>query len=337
MDLLKILRQKELLEKKHITKESDEKEDTKKIQPDQEKTQTVESTINTYKKLKNFLQKHKIVISTITLNCKLYVDIRLKKFAENIVLASDGISSIRYGSPENTLTNRCLPEVKKYKKDNRKKEKNKRENFYNQATILMNTNPKLNEIPSYMNIKVFNNGSLQISGCRNIIEFRNTMKKLIEILKTGNFIKSSNDNIEIRSLKISMINSGLNIGMRINREKLYKLLKSNHGRYTEDKEIGYVNVKYAPDCGHSCVELHYYHFVTKTIYVEIYIYVFHTGSVIITGAKNYQQIYLAYQFLMKIIKRYQNQIKIIPINYQDVKSDISKFYRKKKGKIILNY
>jgi len=54
--------------------------------------------------------------------------------------------------------------------------------------------PTNNPIRNYINIKVFKNGSLQITGCKDMEDFNNVINTLIRVLKRGKDIKQGKKN-----------------------------------------------------------------------------------------------------------------------------------------------
>lgn len=296
-----------------------------KVQTNQISRDVIKSFVDA----KHFLETHNITISTITLDCKLHTLIDVDKFAKNVILREDEIVSVKYGNRKDPATNRTIVIIKAKKKPSIK-------NFYNQVTILMK--PTNNPDRNYINIKVFKNGSLQMTGCKDMDDFNNVTNTLIKILKRGRDIKNkkgniihvdfidSPDEIGIFDAKIRMINSNFKLDYKVDRKKLAKLLKKNHGKYTKDTEIGHVEFKYKPNGGHSCVNIKYkYDDISKPS-----IFVFQTGAIIITGAKNLHHIIKAYQYIQKILSKYYNLIKIVELDYKKVKAEISNFLKNKK-------
>ena len=159
-----------------------------------------------------------------------------------------------------------------------------------------------------VNIKLFSNGSIQMTGCRtldNAVETLLTvfieLKKIkavinYKIMKVEEKPFATNlDIIDIKNineLKIAMINSGFKIPFKIDRVKLYNLLLS------ETYECLFDPVK------HACVNIKYEH-PDKTISI----FVFEKGSIIITGARNCIQILDAYNFINKYLLKNHNHIK----------------------------
>jgi len=254
------------------------------------------------------------------------VVIDIDKLAKYVVLREDGIVSIKYGDRKNPATNRTIVAVKK-KQSNR--------NFFNQVTILMKPTNNINK--NYINIKVFNNGSVQATGCTDIDDFNNVINTLIGILKKGQDIKNKNNKIRhiryidnkkdigIHNSKIRMINSNFKLEYKIDRKKLAFLLKKYHGNRTTDTEIGYVEFKHKPNGGHSCVNIKY----NCDENSRPSIFVFQTGAVIITGAKNLYQIISAYHYIYLILNKYSAQIKIVELNPALVNAEIELFCKER--------
>lgn len=297
------------------------------------KTDSIQKAIETYQSEKKFLKDHGITISTITLDCKLHTPIDVDKFAKNVILREDEIVSVKFGNRKDPATNRTIVVIKNKKKPSVK-------NFYNQVTILMK--PMNNPSHNYINIKVFKNGSLQMTGCKDMDDFNNVTTTLIKILKIGRKKKDTNgkishikfieepDKIGIFDVKIRMINSNFKLNYKIDRKKLAKLLKKYHGKKSKDKDIGYVECKYEPNGGHSCVNIkHQYDEKSKPS-----IFVFQTGAIIITGAKNLHHIIMAYHFIIKILERYYNEIRIIDLDQNKVHEELIKFYKSKSRQFV---
>ena len=300
---------------------------------DQSMDNASKMAISSYLEAKQFLKNHNITISTITLDCKLHTLIDVDKFAKNVTLKEDEIVSVKFGNRKDPATNRTIVVLKTKKKPSVK-------NFYNQVTILMK--PMNNPERNYINIKVFKNGSLQMTGCKDMDDFNNVTTTLIKILKRGCNIKNkkgknihidfvdSPKEMGIFDIKIRMINSNFKLDYKVDRKKLAKLLKKNHGQGSKDKEIGYVECKYEPTSGHSCVNIKYrYDDKNKPS-----IFVFQTGAIIITGAKNLPQIIMAYHFIHKILNKYFNEIRIIDLDHNAVQAEIAKFFKNNNKKNI---
>jgi TATA-box binding protein (TBP) (component of TFIID and TFIIIB) len=281
--------------------------------------------IQSYETAKKFMNDVGIKISTITLDCKLGVLINVERFARHVVLEQAGVLSVKFGPPEDKKTNRSIIVLKAKKKPSKV-------NFQNQVTIRMRPQNNLTRNP--INIKVFKNGSLQMTGCKDMEDFHNVTNNLINILKKGQKIKrdgkklklkfiENNTTIAIFDTKIRMINSNFKVGYKIDRKKLAKILRSKHSHNSKNKQFGYIECKYEPTSGHSCVNIkHHYDDKHKSS-----IFVFQTGAIIITGAKNYSHIIAAYNFIMKLLEYYYSDVKIIDLDLQEVTSAMVQYFR----------
>lgn len=263
-------------------------EDTKKNQ---------EFTKNLYNQLQLSDLPDNVSISTMTICCKtdtLYHITDIKKYIE---LSVDGI--ICCGSDPDTQRSLIMP-----KKKNGKRKKKK--NFYNQITLRIVTDEKI------INVKLFTNGSIQMTGCKTIISTQQALerlfiklhekKKIIDengIEQTITFI-SEPQNVKINMIydvKISMINSNFKIGYKIKREKLYEILVQENKKCTYDPII------------HACVNIKHRFDESKQDDKEISIFVFESGSIIITGARNCTHINSAYNYINTFLIKYLVDIK----------------------------
>lgn len=228
-------------------------------------------------------------VSTMTIICKLNINFDLENISKYIDLSVNDVISVKWGSM--SYTNRTL-----IAKKGKKKKKVKR-SFYNQTTLIVKTKKT-----KPINIKLFQNGSLHATGCKDITELFDTIELLFNKLKVIKAIVNPlniNEIIEkafvsdvsrlklenLYDFQIVMINSNFNIGFKINREKLYELLINDGYTCTYDPLI------------HACVNC-------KFTYAQnqiISIFIFESGSIIITGANRSDQIIAAYNFINKFI------------------------------------
>ena len=115
--------------------------------------------------------------------------------------------------------------------------------------------------------------------------------------------KNKNLNINlVKEFKIVMINSNFNIGFEINRAKLFKIM--------QDKEI---TASFEP-CTHACVNIKYMYKKDTQYEKKISIFVFESGSIIITGANNTEHILEGYKFINNILYQNKNEIILQDIN-----------------------
>ncbi len=273
--------------------------------------------MNSLKDLKNALNikllPNDIKISTITITCKVnttFNNLHIEKYLDldNEIVT---IKSLR--------VNKTSLNVKKTRK--KKISKFKKNAFYNQVSIgLKKTDINLLQkgFKGIINVKLFINGAIQITGCKSYEDFKWALTTLFQKLSV---IKATYDGIEkiiidkpfcgnidilklenIERIKVAMINSNFHIGYSINRENLYGLLNNNKIMCSYDPVI------------HACVNIKYTHNLKK-----LSIFVFEKGVIIITGANHCDQIIPAYQFIKAYLdKNYNNLAK----NTYEVKDDL---------------
>ena len=175
-----------------------------------------------------------------------------------------------------------------------------------------------------INIKVFNNGSLQFTG----LEYINQGLELTEVLLNKfifiNFVKPD---INIKENNIVMINSDFNINYKINRTNLHNYI-IKLGFYSSYEPTMYpgVNIKYYHNktnningicncnsvCngkGRGCVE---------GDCRSITIAVFNSGNIIITGGRSLENCNTAYNFIKNILL--ENKYMFYEIDHLQYKS-----------------
>jgi len=121
-----------------------------------------------------------------------------------------------------------------------------------------------------------------------------------------------------------MINSNFKLQFKLDCEELFRILKAHHKPKTKDTAIGHVDCTYNPS-RHACVNIKFPYSEDQ----EISIFVFHTGSIIITGGKNLQHIISAYKFIINIIDVYKDSVKITELDPIEVNKLLKKFIKKK--------
>lgn len=200
--------------------------------------------------------------------------------------------------------------------------KSKKSNFFNQTTIMMKV-----EDNKYINIKLFKNGSIQMTGCRDLIHANIAISKLIYKLKerlmitldnSDNSDNSNNfkeiifvdnpENISVSKFKIDLINSNFGISYNINREQLYNIL-TQEGVFCRLSSI------------HACVNIKFKSIepVTNTETL-VSIFVFQTGNIIITGAKKAKQVKDAYNYIVRFLNK--NKMNIMKKDINSILSNV---------------
>ncbi len=174
-------------------------------------------------------------------------------------------------------------------KDNKNKQKN---DMQNQVTVKVSVSKK----DKPLSIKIFKNGSLHFTGCKNIDDIIEATEKIcIECKKTRGIIVNGKikeivfaENIDelrvenLHNFSVKMINSDFRIPFKIDRPKLYVKLKSENyiTEFDTNKHAG-VKIKYLE---------------------RITIFVFESGSIIIIlGSQGFEMLSNAYTFVYKYL------------------------------------
>ena len=207
-------------------------------------------------------------------------------------------------------------EIKSYY--NNLKIKRSQYRFFNQVTVYIKLSTD-----RYINVKIFKNGSLQMTGIKKISECNIIIDKLLNEIKnsvnsnlisavptTGvllpefitktypantviKLINKGDEDLKVLTFSIRMINSNCKVPFKINRDALFQLLKA-------DK----IKCRYDPN-SHACVNIR--HDINETDNVSIF--VFQSGSIIITGGKTISDINKGYHYIMNIISKHYETIK----------------------------
>lgn len=248
-----------------------------------------------------------VKISTMTFICKVDTEFNVMNIGKYLDVSYGKIHSINFG--DNPETNKAIIKIKKKKKNKKKaktqemknepeiekENKKKKDHFFNQVSVTAKSpNGKL------INIKLFLNGTVQITGCKNYTHTMEALQCLFNELKKDKFIYSDKQNkfikksfvedkeqlfiSKISKPKIVMINTNFDIEYRVNRDKLFEYTEQNNiiASYDPNVHAG-VNIKY------------------KIKKKKISIFVFESGSVIITGASNSEHVKSAYEFINKLL------------------------------------
>ena len=268
-------------------------------------------------------------ISTITatgsINSTINLDI-LQEFiriepVENDVPGLHAFQFIEYGQKKSETFYRGYS--KKLMVSRRKKEATKR--FDNQATVIVKSDNHHGKV-QYVNMKVFKNGNVQITGLKSVEQGVPIVDFLIEEIRyiyenvtkdiVDNYDQVSNLNYSIR-----LINSDFRFGYDVKRDKLYKILKSDYPLIKKSFE----------PCIYPGVKIQYFWNEEDsnpqgncTCQVKctgkgsgcgpgnckkITISVFQSGCVIITGAQSHVQIMSAYDFICWFVKKHSDEVR----------------------------
>lgn len=254
-------------------------------------------------------------ISVMTADIKdTNLEYNLKNIYDHLILDENKILEMKYNKSIKTLLKN-------------KKKKESKKDFYNQLSLVMRVynighekdiienkgKKKINKV----NFKLFNNGSIQISGIKNIIELNIALNKLFNELKKYKVIDRKRvyfaknfKNLDTSNFKINMINSNYSLNTYINRDNLYQLLLKKKIKCTYEKAIrACVIVKYKPD----------------NINKDVSIFIFRKGNILITGAKSQKHIIDAFNYINDIILEHINLL-YVP-KEEIVRKNIIKYYK----------
>ena len=238
------------------------------------------------------IYKNNINISTIAVTVSFGdIKIDLEKIDKYIKLEENSICEIKYKDNKRTL-------LKKKKKKNEGQKK-----FYNQLTIILFTGEK------YITIMLFKNGTMTLTGCKNkgnIIYCINFLVNLLDkkyIYYKNNCIEKvilvdNINNIYISNIKINNIVSNFRLDFKIRREKLHE--KLNEQRKLENEDNSACTFE---SCRQSGVKVNVPYKEKHTTII-----IFHTGSIIIMGARSIDQILNGYNFINKFIQKNKNDL-----------------------------
>lgn len=143
-----------------------------------------------------------------------------------------------------------------------------KKNFFNQATITYRDN-------TTKSIKVFTNGKLQMTGITSLIEGLRVARKVFEIVS-----ECTGTNINVTDVRVAMINSDFCIRKNVNLPRLQNDI------INRDVACGYDPDTYPG---------------LKVKYNGVSIFIFSTGSVVVTGSKSLKELRDAFSFISTTI------------------------------------
>lgn len=263
-----------------------------------------------------------INVSTMTITGKFETDFDIKNIGKYIPLKYDTIRSKKYRNITYSIDSNG--NISKGVNNRSRNNSKPTRNFYNQTTVEV-ISPIKNGTTK---VKLFQNGAIQMTGCKSYKHFIDVMQTLINVLhskkavlviKDGqrNIIKKQymekEESIELNKLtnfNVNMINSNLHIGYEVDRDELYKLLLEHK-----------VNCKFDP-ISHASVDIKYPYkgefkkMNSKGEPTMISVFVFQSGSVIITGARHYDHIIETHEFICRLL--YDNYSKLVDIKPKEL-------------------
>ena len=291
------------------------------------------------------LQIGKLRISTMVVTAHLGTTINLLRLLElfhekaiPLTWPSQGFLKIEY-KPILTLKPNATPQEEQKAKQKAKtqekivigtcvrdeltKRKKSKNIFFNQSTLVVRRLVKdVDGCKSFkeVNIKLFKNGGVQMTGIPSDTFAQDTLAWLATELSSF-----SQPVLEGKAApnrySIQLINSDYQVNGNINREKLHEILVNEYNLFSSFESTIYqgCDTKYyyneaAPadavegicPCGEMCAGSGDGRSLGQC--KEITISPFHTGSIIITGARRFEQIEKAYIFMNKILKKHSHEM-----------------------------
>jgi TATA-box binding protein (TBP) (component of TFIID and TFIIIB) len=249
-----------------------------------------------------------VSISTMSASCKLDTEINILNIEKFLQLNSDNVLTVKMNDEKIRTLIPAKKKNKRIKPDEKKKPVN---HFYNQITIVMRigSGPAINlyDEPT-INLKIFKNGAVQMSGCKSIKNINIVLNKLLIKLKEvkakiednkiieKKFVEDTNK-LKIIHFQINMINSNYKVNMQIDRAKLYNLLLKKKIKCSFEPCIrACVIIKFSPNVN------------INPEGKEISIFVFQKGNIIITGARKREHILDAYKYMNNILVTHTDEI-----------------------------
>jgi len=251
-------------------------------------------------------------VSTMCASCKLNTLVNIVNIEKYFQLNSDDILTVKMNKERlRTIILTKKKPKRQRKNDNKLNHKDTTKNyFYNQITVVMRIDSgpcqDLNDAPK-INIKLFKNGSVQMSGCKSVKNINIVLNKLIYKLKEIKAIMDDGklniiefidepNKISVLNFKIDMINSNYKVNMQIDRDKLYNLLLKKK-----------IKSSYEP-CIRACVIIKFTPCEQNSEFKEVSIFVFQKGNIIITGARSRSHIISSYEYMNNILLTHTDEI-----------------------------
>jgi TATA-box binding protein (TBP) (component of TFIID and TFIIIB) len=252
-----------------------------------------------------------INVSTMSASCKLNTNIDITNIENYLLLNTNDIMTVKMSNDKIRTLETIKSKTKRKKKIELKpKNDTSKNHFYNQITVIIrvtNGNYKdLSDEPK-INMKLFKNGSIQMSGCKTIKNINIALNKLIVRLseikgKIENnkivekkFIENL-ENITVKDFKINMINSNYQVNINIDRDKLYSLLNKKK-----------IKCSYEP-CIRACVIIKYTPIEDNIDQKIVSVFIFQKGNIIITGSRSRSHILSTYNYINEILLTHIDEI-----------------------------
>jgi len=269
-----------------------------------------------------------ISVSTMCASCKFDTKLDITNIKRYLQLNSEDILTVKQNKEDmrTLIVTKAKPKRTKKTESKIPKKDTTKNAFYNQITVVVRVDngvaKDLDLVPR-INMKLFKNGSVQMSGCKSLYNINMALNKLIVKLKEVKAVFENNkitektfieepEKITVKDFKIDMINSNYQVSMQIDRNKLYNLLQKKK-----------IKSSYEP-CNRACVIIKYIPEVDNKEIKEVSVFVFQKGNIIITGARSRSHIISAYNYMNDILLTHKDDI--IKKNEKDEEDIIMDIY-----------
>tara|TARA_Y100000389_G_C17419832_1_gene496067 strand:- start:485 stop:1237 length:753 start_codon:yes stop_codon:yes gene_type:complete len=212
-------------------------------------------------------------------------EINLFALANGLELSESKVQSIKYiNKKEQYYIDRIYNNTKITEKKNKK-------SFNNQATLSVMT-PDGKAI----NVKVFKNGYLQMTGCRDINDGKAVAEILCNCFSSNPQYILQNKKIQLNRVYIGMINSIFHSNFEISRESLVSVIRDKY-----EKQIESINFEVTNYQGITLKK--------KSTQGNVNTFlIFRSGKTLITGGKSTKDVEEMYSFINNVFKQHYNDI-----------------------------
>jgi len=248
----------------------------------------------------NFPNSIKITTSTLIITYPL--EFNIKNIADKIKLSNNFIVSIKYGNSTSyyrTIKKEIKKKVYSKQKKLKNKKERKRKNFYNHVSLEIDN--KREDIK--LNIKIFQNKSLQITGLKKLSWLFWALYNLFNYMnfKSNDILFASPlENIQLNKMEkffIVMFNCIFNVNFKINLNNLFYTIKNNYNykvHFDSGKHCA-LNITYNYDLGNN-----------KSCDVSVIIY--NNGKILMSAKENYEVVMKCYKDISLLLFNHYDDI-----------------------------
>jgi len=251
------------------------------------------------------------LVTTGHLGTTIYIQKIFDQFANNCIpigYPDEGFLKIEYGEKAIGFSSRDVLSKRKVSKNS----------FFNQATIVIRKKKEDGTGFKEVNIKLFANGGFQMTGITSESYSKLVLDWVIQKFKV--FSTSIADKpLKIEKFSVQLLNSDYKVNGLVRRDELHKILVNVYKLFSTLETTIYqgINTKYYYNdtskvkngicmCDKVCNGQGDGKLVDSC--KRITIAIFQTGSIIITGARNLNQLDEAYEFMNTILKTHSCEV-----------------------------